>query len=182
MCSLESWGQRTEFDPHNQCKKTITTNKKICVTMSLAIQELGRWKHVGPWDWLVGQLSQTGAFQAKWEIQLHQNNVDSQLSVLWPLFKLITQSLRSIVEGKVFILDTRERTVRGIWKCPAQGEKVVEWIFPAYWPWQGEEREGESKKEREKDAERGARENREEIMSYKDYELRGGNMSWRRLG
>lgn len=40
--------------------------------------------------------------------------------------KLTTCPLHGMFKGKVFILDMRDRTVRGFWKSPEKREKVVD--------------------------------------------------------
>ena len=46
---------------------------------------------------------------------------------LW-LHKPRTRLLQWTVEEKVFIVDMRESTARGIWKSPEQGEKEVDQV------------------------------------------------------
>lgn len=40
------------------------------------------------------------------------------------------RSLQRMFEGKVFIVNMMESTVRGIWGCPEQREKAVDQTWP----------------------------------------------------
>lgn len=42
-----------------------------------------------------------------------------------PVNEMTKRVFQGVAEGKVFIVDTRERTARSMWESPEQGEKVV---------------------------------------------------------
>lgn len=112
-----------------------------------------------PWQTLLSFLAQEGdpicerhPVHTPWVTELGhcKNTVEiitqgkcTQLNC-WKLYKLMTWPLHGMVkEGFFFIIDTRERIVKGIWNSPKQREgnrlNIADWT----WPWKCRSRVGE---------------------------------------